>query len=319
MVEKACILYAKILKYYRLIARSMSCVSITEFSNMNVLERISAKRSKMSKSQRIIADFLIENYGKATFMTAAKLGNAVNVSEATVVRFAVFLGYDGYPQFHTALEDMVKNLLTTLQRANLTSERYKDADVIENVMTLDIEKIRSSIASIDRKQFNRAVDIISGARSIYILGSRSAHALSEFMSYYFNLMFKNVQNVSCAYCDIYDYLFKLEKGDVFIAIGFPRYSATTVNALKFAIKKGADTIALTDSLASPLAKLADIKLTSRSELASFADSLVAPLSLINALIVALSIKNKHSLDNTLNELENIWKDHEIYQKDIMEK
>ena len=290
----------------------------TDISSMNVLERINAKRGKMSKSQRVIADYLIENYGKATFMTAAKLGRAVNISEATVVRFAVFLGYEGYPQFHTALEDMVKNLLTTLQRANFTSERYKDVDVIENVMNLDIEKIRSSIATVDRNEFDRAVNLISNARTIYILGSRSAHALSEFMSYYFNLMFKNVQNVGCAYCDIYDHLFKLSKGDVFIAIGFPRYSASTVDALKFALKKGAGTIAITDSKASPLGKIADIKLTSRSELASFADSLVAPLSLINALIVALSIKNKQSLDNTLNELELIWKEHEIYQKDKTE-
>ncbi len=290
----------------------------TDISSMNVLERINAKRGKMSKSQRVIADYLIENYGKATFMTAAKLGRAVNISEATVVRFAVFLGYEGYPQFHTALEDMVKNLLTTLQRANFTSERYKDVDVIENVMNLDIEKIRSSIATVDRNEFDRAVNLISNARTIYILGSRSAHALSEFMSYYFNLMFKNVQNIGCAYCDIYDHLFKLSKGDVFIAIGFPRYSASTVDALKFALKKGAGTIAITDSKASPLGKIADIKLTSRSELASFADSLVAPLSLINALIVALSIKNKQSLDNTLNELELIWKEHEIYQKDKTE-
>lgn len=290
----------------------------TDISSMNVLERINAKRSKMSKSQRVIADYLIENYGKATFMTAAKLGRAVNISEATVVRFAVFLGYEGYPQFHTALEDMVKNLLTTLQRANFTSERYKDVDVIENVMNLDIEKIRSSIATVDRNEFDRAVNLISNARTIYILGSRSAHALSEFMSYYFNLMFKNVQNIGCAYCDIYDHLFKLDKGDAFIAIGFPRYSASTVDALKFAVKKGAGTIAITDSKASPLGKIADIKLTSRSELASFADSLVAPLSLINALIVALSIKNKQSLDNTLNELELIWKEHEIYQKDKTE-
>ena len=290
----------------------------TDISSMNVLERINAKRGKMSKSQRVIADYLIENYGKATFMTAAKLGRAVNISEATVVRFAVFLGYEGYPQFHTALEDMVKNLLTTLQRANFTSERYKDVDVIENVMNLDIEKIRSSIATVDRNEFDRAVNLISNARTIYILGSRSAHALSEFMSYYFNLMFKNVQNIGCAYCDIYDHLFKLSKGDVFIAIGFPRYSASTVDALKFAVKKGAGTIAITDSKASPLGKIADIKLTSRSELASFADSLVAPLSLINALIVALSIKNKQSLDNTLNELELIWKEHEIYQKDKTE-
>ena len=290
----------------------------TDISSMNVLERINAKRGKMSKSQRVVADYLIENYGKATFMTAAKLGRAVNISEATVVRFAVFLGYEGYPQFHTALEDMVKNLLTTLQRANFTSERYKDVDVIENVMNLDIEKIRSSIATVDRNEFDRAVNLISNARTIYILGSRSAHALSEFMSYYFNLMFKNVQNIGCAYCDIYDHLFKLSKGDVFIAIGFPRYSASTVDALKFALKKGAGTIAITDSKASPLGKIADIKLTSRSELASFADSLVAPLSLINALIVALSIKNKQSLDNTLNELELIWKEHEIYQKDKTE-
>ena len=290
----------------------------TDISSMNVLERINAKRSKMSKSQRVIADYLIENYGKATFMTAAKLGRAVNISEATVVRFAVFLGYEGYPQFHTALEDMVKNLLTTLQRANFTSERYKDVDVIENVMNLDIEKIRSSIATVDRNEFDRAVNLISNARTIYILGSRSAHALSEFMSYYFNLMFKNVQNIGCAYCDIYDHLFKLDKGDAFIAIGFPRYSASTVDAMKFAVKKGAGNIAINDSKASPLGKIADIKLTSRSELASFADSLVAPLSLINALIVALSIKNKQSLDNTLNELELIWKEHEIYQKDKTE-
>ncbi len=259
----------------------------------DVLSRIETEKQSMSKSQKSIASYILENYDKATFMTAAMLGERVGVSESTVVRFAARLGFNGYPELQKALQDVVKNKLTTLQRVDITNNIIKDNDILQSVMNLDISRIRTTMESIDRAEFARAVDAISEADNIYVLGTRSSFALSQFITFYLNYMFKHVRNVnSNSSSGIFDQIFKISKNDVFIAIGFPRYSMTTIKAIRFAKDKNAKTIAITDMPSSPLAKCADITLIARSGVISFIDTLVAPLSLINALIVALAEKTR---------------------------
>ncbi len=280
----------------------------------DLLLRIESEMAKMSKGQKSIAEFILNNYDRATFMTAASLGEKVGVSESTVVRFATHLGFSGYPKLQKALQDIVKNKLTTLQRVDITNEMFKDSDILESVMNLDIAKIRMTLDNIDREEFNKAVDAISSASNIYVLGTRSSFALSQFLTFYLNYMFKQVRNVnSNSSSGIFDQIFKISKNDVFIAIGFPRYSMTTIKATRFAKDKNATTIAITDRNDSPLGECADISLIARSDVVSFLDTLVAPLSLINSLIVALAVKNKDDIPGTFNELENIWKEYEVYQ------
>ena len=286
----------------------------TDFKSTDLLSKIKSEMKNMSKGHKSIASFILENYDKATFMTAATLGEKVGVSESTVVRFATYLGFSGYPALQKALQDIVKNKLTTLQRVDITNNLIKDNDILQSVMNLDITKIRATLDSIDRTEFNRAVDAISNAQNIYVLGTRSSFALSQFMTFYLNYMFKNVRNVnSNSSSGIFDQIFKISKNDVFIAIGFPRYSMTTIKATRFAKDKNATTIAITDMANSPLSENADITLIARSDVISFVDTLVAPLSLINSLIIALAVKNKDDIPKTLNELENIWREYEVYQ------
>lgn len=283
-------------------------------SESDLLIKIESEMKNMSKGQKSIADFILNNYDKATFMTAASLGRKVGVSESTVVRFATHLGFSGYPKLQKALQDIVKNKLTTLQRVDITNEMFKNSDILESVMNLDIAKIRLTLESIDRDEFKKAVDVISSAENIYVLGTRSSFALSQFLTFYLNYMFKNVRNVnSNSSSGIFDQIFKVSKNDVFIAIGFPRYSITTIKATRFAKDKNATTIAITDRIDSPLGESADISLIARSDVVSFLDTLVAPLSLINALIIALAVKHKDDIPGTFNELENIWKEYEVYQ------
>ena len=286
----------------------------SNLSDADILGRIESELDDMSKAQKHIAQFILNNYDKASFMTAAALGEKVGVSESTVVRFATFLGFDGYPKLQKALQDIVKNKLTTLQRVDVTNALFKDTDILQSVMNFDIAKIRSTLDSVDREEFKRAVDTIAEADDIFVLGTRSSFSLSQFMSFYLNYMFDHVRNVnSNSSSGIFDQIFKISKNDVFIAIGFPRYSMTTIKAIKFAKDKNAKTIAITDRDDSPLAKSADITLVAKSDMLSFIDTLVAPLSLINALIIALASKIKDDIPSTFNELENIWKEYEVYQ------
>lgn len=286
----------------------------SKINNTDLLSVIESEMKNMSKGQKCIAEFILNNYDKATFMTAASLGRKVGVSESTVVRFATYLGFSGYPKLQKALQDIVKNKLTTLQRVDISNEMFKDNDILESVMNLDIAKIRMTLDSIDRDEFNRAVDAIACAENIYVLGTRSSFALSQFLTFYLNYMFKNVRNVnSNSSSGIFDQIFKISENDVFIAIGFPRYSMTTIKATKFAKDKNAVTIAITDRKASPLGESADISLIARSDVISFLDTLVAPLSLVNSLIVALALKLKDDIPETFNELEKIWKEYEVYQ------
>lgn len=285
-----------------------------DLNDSDILGRIEKESVNMSKAQKRIAEYIFNNYDKASFMTAAALGEKVGVSESTVVRFATHLGFDGYPKLQKALQDIVKNKLTTLQRVDVTNELFKDTDILQSVMNFDISKIRSTLESIDRNEFNRAVDTIAAADDIFVLGTRSSFSLSQFMSFYLNYMFDHVRIVnSNSSSGIFDQIFKISVNDVFIAIGFPRYSMTTIKAIKFAKDKNATTIAITDRADSPLAKSADITLVAKSDMLSFIDTLVAPLSLINALIIALATKIKDDIPSTFNELENIWKEYEVYQ------
>ena len=248
-------------------------------------------------------------------MTASKLGATVGVSESTVVRFATEVGYDGYPQLQKAMQEMIRNKLTSVQRIEVTSNRIGDADVLDSVLNQDIDKIRRTLEETSHKDFYEAVDAIVSARKIYILAARSASALGIFLNYYFSLIFDKVELVTTtSKTEIYEKMFRINEEDVFIGISFPRYSKQAVSAMNFAKRKGARGIALTDSLLSPLAQQADFVLLARSDMASVVDSLVAPLSLINAMIVATALKKKDEVSKTFQNLEEIWDEYEVYEK-----
>lgn len=270
-----------------------------------------------SKGQKLIANFVLNSYDKAAFMTASKLGKTVNVSESTVVRFAAELGFDGYPAMQKALQEMIRNKLTSLQRIEVSEGRIGNHDVLPMVMHSDIEKIRMTLEEIDKDSFDASVDAIASARRIYVLGVRSATALASFMSFYFNLIFGNVTQVTSASAsEMFEQILHVSEGDLVIGVSFPRYSQRTVEAMQYAKSRGATVIAVTDSLASPLAAIADYKLLAKSDMASFVDSLVAPLSLVNALIVAVGRKNTDKLSKTFESLEQIWDEYGVYKNPL---
>lgn len=280
----------------------------------DILTHIQENMSSFSKGQKLIAGFILESYDKAAFMTACKLGRTVNVSESTVVRFAAELGYDGYPSMQKALQEMIRNKLTSIQRIEVSNDRIGDQDIMSMVMQSDIEKIRLTLEETNRDSFNAAVETINSARRIYILGVRSASALANFMSFYFTYIYDNVVHVdTSSISEVYEQVMRIGSNDVLIGLSFPRYSKRTVKAMQYAKNQGAHVIAITDSELSPLTALADISLYAKSDMASFVDSLVAPLSLVNALIVACSRKNNDQLQVTLGNLEKIWDEYEVYQ------
>ena len=281
----------------------------------DILTAIQDQTPTFSKGQKKIADFILESYDKAAFMTASRLGKKVGVSESTVVRFAAELGYEGYPDMQKSLQKMIRNRLTTVQRIEVTNDRLGDQDLLSMVLQSDIEKIRLTLDELDRNSFERAVDAIVNARKIYIIGVRSSSAIAAFMSFYFKLIFDNVVEVTAnAASEVFENLLRVGEGDVVIGISFPRYSSRAVQAMHFAQDQGATTIAITDSEASPLAACAHHTLKARSDMASFVDSLVAPLSLVNALLVAVSQKKNDELANTFQTLEHIWDEYGVYEK-----
>lgn len=281
----------------------------------DILQLIQNNMSTFSKGQKRIAAFIQESYDKAAFMTASKLGKTVNVSESTVVRFAAELGYEGYPAMQKALQEMIRSKLTSIQRMEVANDRIGDQDVLSMVMQSDIEKIRMTLDETNRADFSGAVDAIVEAKRIYILGVRSSVALSSFLGFYFNLIFDHVVQVhSNSASEMFEQLLRVGEGDVVIGVSFPRYSRRTVQALRFASDRKAKVIAITDSAASPLAASATHTLLAKSDMVSFVDSLVAPLSLINALIVAVSRKKKEDLSRTFETLEKIWDEYEVYEK-----
>jgi DNA-binding MurR/RpiR family transcriptional regulator len=282
----------------------------------DLMNTVTNNISKMSRGQRLIARYIIENYDKAAFMTASRLGQAVGVSESTVVRFAAEIGYDGYPKLQKALQELVRTKLTSVQRIAMTGNQLGDGDLIGKVLTMDIDKIRRTVAELDRAEFFNAADAIMNARTIYILGIRSSSSLASFLAFYLNHIFPDVRLVnSASTSDVFEQMIHIGNRDIFIAISFPRYSKRTLLALKFVKERSVKAIAITDTSLSPIAALADYKLYARSDMASFVDSLVAPLSLINALIVAIGMKNYANASNCYEELEKIWDKYDVYTKD----
>ena len=283
--------------------------------NRDILTVIQDSMSSFSKGQKKIAGFILESYDKAAFMTASRLGQRVGVSESTVVRFAFELGYDGYPDMQRSLQKMIRNRLTTVQRIEVTNDRLGDQDLLSMVLQSDVEKIRQTLEELDRDSFYSAVDAIVAARKIYIIGVRSSAAIASFLHFYFNLIFDNVVLVSAnTASETFESLLRVGEGDAVIGISFPRYSSRTVQALSFARDRGATAIAITDSETSPLAPISRYTLTARSDMASFVDSLVAPLSLVNALLVAVSQRKNEDLAHTFHTLEEIWEEYNVYEK-----
>lgn len=280
----------------------------------DVLSLLEKESRGFSKGQKRIAQYILENYDKAAFMTAGKLGQTVGVSESTVVRFAAELGYDGYPSMRKALQEMIRSRLTSVQRIEVAREYMDEDNVYESVMCADMEKLQATLAEMDRQSFNEAVDAIVNARHIYIVGMRSSTCLANFMGFYFNLLLDNVHIIhDTTVSEVYEQIVRIKEGDVFIGISYPRYTSRTVKAVKFAKSAGAKVIGITDSESSPLVGIADTLLFAKSDMASFLDSLVAPLSLINALIVAVGSRSKNNISDTFSRLESIWKDYEVYE------
>lgn len=283
--------------------------------NSSILNSIEQMMPEFSKSQKRIAQFVTEHYERASYMTAAKLGEAVEVSESTVVRFATVLGFEGYPEFQTALQEIARNRLTAVQRMEITSQRIGDSDILNTVLNSDIDKIRRTLEETNRADFEKAVNAIASARRIYIIGVGSSAFLAKFLSFYFNHIFDNIILIEATSSEeMFERILRISKTDVLIGISFPRYSSRTSKALLYAKERGAKVIALTDSIASPIAEISDLTLLAKSDMASFVDSLVAPLSLLNALIVAVGIKRRSEVTESLTMLEHIWDEYEVYQK-----
>lgn len=281
--------------------------------NTNLLVRIDMSRKDFSKGQRKIASFIEEHYDTAAFLTAAKLGETVGVSESTVVRFATEIGYEGYPALQKAMQEMIRDKLNSIQRIEVTTGRIGDGDVVESVLNQDIDKIRRTIEEVSREDFAAAVDAIIQAKHIYIFGVKSASYIANFLGYYLDLLFGNVTMMnSTSKTATYEKLFRITENDVMIGISFPRYSIMAVDAMSFAHDRGAEVVAITDSTASPLVANADSVLLARSDIASVVDTLVAPLSLINALLVAVVIQCKDRITDTLTALEQVWQEQGIY-------
>ncbi len=281
----------------------------------DVFNIIKSGYNDMSKGHKRIADYLLENYQKASFMTASALGHTVGVSESTVVRFATELGFDGYPGFQENLKEVMKSRLTSVERIEVANMQLANDDVCEKIMNLDIERIRATIENGDREAFAGAVNAIISAKKIYIVASRSATALASFLKYYFNFIFEDVTLLhDLGTSDLLQQLFRVDEHDVVIGISFPRYSKQTTIALNYASDAGATTIAITDSVLSPVAEKADHVLTAGSDMVSFADSLVAPLSLTNALIVAVSLKKEKEINKNFETLERLWDEFDVYEK-----
>lgn len=277
----------------------------------DILSVLSASAG-FSKGQKRIAGYILDNYDRAAFMTAGRLGAAVGVSESTVVRFAAELGYDGYPEMRKALQDMVRNRLTSVQRIEVAKELLENEDVIHSVLSTDIEELETTLEEVDKESFAKAVDAIVNARNVYILGMRTSNCLANFLGFYLNLLMDNVRVVQdTTVSEVYEQIVRIGEGDVFIGISYPRYSSRSVRAMQFAKVSGATVIGITDSETSPLCEMSDSVLLAKSDMVSFLDSLVAPMSLINALIVAVGSKTQAS--RTFDRLEKIWRDYDVYE------
>lgn len=277
--------------------------------------RIQENMATFSKGQKLIARYIMEHYDRVAFMTASRLGATVGVSESTVVRFATEIGYTGYPELQQAMQEMIRNKLTSVQRMEVTANRIGENDILDSVFTQDMDIIRRTMEETSHENFYAAADAISNARRVYIMGARSSLALATFISYYLKLLLENVILVqSTSEAEIFEQMIRIDERDVVIGISFPRYSKKVVKAMSFARKSGAKVVAITDSSLSPLAEPADYLLLARSDIASIVDSLCAPLSLINALLVTISMKRKKDAEETFTKLEHLWDEYNVYEK-----
>ena len=285
--------------------------------NADLFAILQQKAKDFSKGQRQLARYITESYDKAAFMTASKLGKNAGVSESTVVRFAVELGYSGYPSMQKAMQELVLNRLTTAQRMEITNDRIGDQDIVTTVLLSDADKLRQTAELVDRDAFDASVKALLNAKNIYILGCRSAAPLASFFGYYLNFMFNNVHVVTASGAsEMFEKLFRVDSNDVVVGFSFPRYSAATVKGAQYCRTTGATVIGCTDSYLSPLSQYCDHVLLAKSDMLSLVDSLAAPLSLINALIVALASVREQSLGKTFDVLEQVWEEYNVYEKRV---
>ena len=282
----------------------------------HLLSKMNVQYQNFSKGQKKLAAYIKENYDKAAFLTAAKLGETVGVSESTVVRFATHLGYKGYPEFQRELEELVRNKLNSIQRMEVTYGKVPQSEILDTVLHSDIDKIKMTLEAVDHEAFNLAVETILEATNIYVVGTRICAPLAEFLAFYLNLIFDGVRllNTNSA-SELFEQMIRIGEKDVIIGISFPRYSMRTLKALEFANNRNAKVITLTDSIHSPMNLYSSCNLIARSDMASIVDSLVAPLSVINALVVALSMRKQKTVVATLEALEKIWDEYQVYSKD----
>lgn len=282
----------------------------------NLLSRLKNQYGTLSKGQKRLAVYIMEHYDKAVFMTAARLGEEVGVSESTTVRFAAQLGYNGYPEFHRALEELVINRLNSIQRMEVTYGRMPEEKILDTVLQSDIDKIKLTLEQIDRDAFRTAVEDILQAETIYVVGIRSCAPLASFLSFYLNQIFDRVRLVTTnSASEIFEQMIRISQKDVIIGISFPRYSMRTLKAMEFANNRNAKVITLTDSVHSPMNLYSSCNLVARSDMASIVDSLTAPLSVINALVVALCMKRQTEVMETLTTMEKIWDEYQVYSSD----
>ena len=280
----------------------------------NLIAHIAAHEAHFSKGQRRIAQYIIEHYDTAAFMTAFRLGETVGVSESTVVRFAAQLGFDGYPQLQKAMQELIRSKLTTVQRIEVTRARMSDEEVLSNVMTYDMANIRQTLEELPLQTFLDAVDALVHARKVYIFGAGSCRALANFLAYYLKLLLGDIHLIyTSSETEILEEMIHISEEDAIVGLSFPRYSSKAVKTMHFAHSRNAKVIAITDSLLSPIARYASYLLLAHSDMATIVDSLVAPLSIVNALIVAVSLKKIDSNRPMLDELENLWEKYQVYQ------
>lgn len=283
----------------------------------DILSVLQFKAPSFSKGQRVLAGYITESYDKAAFMTASKLGKTVGVSESTVVRFAIELGYDGYPSMQKAMQEMVLNRLTSVQRIEVANDRIGDQDVVSMVLQSDADKLRQTAELVNRDDFKSAVNMIRKARRIFILGARSAAPLANFLGYYLDFMFNNVRIITASGAsEVFEKMIGITSEDVVVAFSFPRYSAATVKGAQYCRTAGATVIGFTDSRLSPLGQNSDLVIVAKSDMVSLVDTLVAPLSVVNALIVALAAGQEQTLAKTFDALEHVWEEYNVYEKRV---
>ncbi|MBU3073504.1 MurR/RpiR family transcriptional regulator [Clostridium estertheticum] len=284
-----------------------------ENSKQDLMRTIQLKLPRLSKGQKLIAEYILKHYDKAAFMTADKLGESIGVSESTVVRFASELGFSGYPKLQKSLQQLIRNKLTTVQRIELSNDYMTQENALRSVLKADMENIKTTLENINYETFDEVVNSLFKAKKIYIIGLRDSSSLAEFLGFYLNFILDNVKVVAYGVSDIFEQLLNVDEQDIVIGIGFPRYTMRTIEALDFAKSKNANIIVITDSLLSPLAEKANYTLIAQSNMTSFVDSLVAPFSVMNALIIAVGLREKEKISSTFSTLENIWEEYKVYK------